>query len=87
MLARRLQPVPSVLEQSHSVVVSTMEATMKVEAAVAVEVVEMMEPHEPRPAAIKRLRSNTVAVAVAVPVGVVRARCFSARRERSQQDY
>jgi hypothetical protein len=62
----------------------TMKATMKVEAAMAVEVVEMTEPSEPRPAAIKRLGPNPVTVAR--PIGVVRTSCFGAGRESGQQD-
>jgi hypothetical protein len=62
----------------------TMEATMKVEAAIAVEVVEMMEPCEPRPAAIKRLGPNPVTVARRI--GVVRTSSFGAGRESGQKD-
>ena len=54
----------------------TVEATMKVETAMTVEVVEMTEPFEPRPAAIKLLVPNPVAVAR--PIGVVRTSCFGA---------
>jgi hypothetical protein len=64
---------------------STMEATMKVEAAMVVEVVEvveMTEPSEPRPAAIKLLGPNPVTVAR--PIGVVRTSCFGAGRESGQ---
>ena len=58
--------------------------TMKVETAMAVEVVEMTEPSEPRPAAIKLLGPNPVTVAR--PIGVVRTSSFGAGRESSQQD-
>jgi hypothetical protein len=50
----------------------------------AVEVVEMTEPSEPRPAAIKLLVPNLVTVAR--PIGVVRTSCFGAGRESGQQD-
>jgi hypothetical protein len=62
----------------------TMETTMKVEAAMPVEVVEMMEPSEPWPAAIKLLGPNPVTVVR--PIGVVRTSCFGAGRESGQQD-
>ena len=62
----------------------TMKATMKVETAMAVEVVEITEPAEQRPAAIKLLGPNPVTVAR--PIGVVRTSCFGAGRERGQQD-
>ena len=61
----------------------TVEATMKVETAMAVEVVEMTEPSEPRPAAIKLLGPNLVTLAR--PIGVVRTRCFGAGRKSGQQ--
>ena len=53
----------------------TVEATMKVGTAMTVEVVEMTEPFEPRPAAIKLLGPNPV---TARPIGVVRTSCFGA---------
>jgi hypothetical protein len=61
-----------------------MEATMKVEAVMAVEVVEMTELSEPRPAAIEFLGPSPVTVAR--PIGVVRTSCFGAGRESGQQD-
>lgn len=67
-----------------SAVMPTVEAIMKAETAMAVEVVEMTEPSEPRPAAIKLLVPNLVTVAR--PIGVVRTSCFGAGRESGQQD-
>ncbi len=67
-----------------SAVMPAMEATMKVKTAMAVEVAEMTEPSEPRPAAIKLLGPNPVTVARTI--GVVRTSSFGAGRESSQQD-
>jgi hypothetical protein len=68
----------------------SVEAIVKVKAAVVVEVVEvvevleMAEPFKPRPAT-KCLGSK--AVSVARPIGVLPASCLGARRERDQQDH
>src|SRR6266851_4507090 len=67
-----------------SAVMPAVEATMKVKTAMAVEVAEMTEPFEPRPAAIKLLGPNPVIVARTI--GVVRTSSFGAGRKSSQQD-
>jgi hypothetical protein len=52
------------------------QAIVEVKAAVVAEVVEMMEPFEPRSAAIKCLGPNIVSVAR--PIGVIPATCLGA---------
>jgi hypothetical protein len=52
--------------------------------AVVMVVVEMLDPNQPRPAAIISLGPRSVAVARRI--GIVRTRCFGAGRETGQQD-
>jgi hypothetical protein len=56
-------------------------------AVVAMMVVEMLDPNQPRLAAVVVLGPGSVAVTVARRIGIVRAGCFGAGRKSSQQDY
>jgi hypothetical protein len=83
--AQSLAVMPTMEATMEAIMEATMEAIVEVKAAVVAEVVEMMEPFEPRSAAIKCLGPNIVSVAR--PIGVIPATCFGARSERSHQDH
>jgi hypothetical protein len=75
----------AVMPTMEAIVEAIVEAIMKVKAAVVAEVVEMMKPFEPQPAAIKCLGPSPVSVAR--PIGEAPANCVGARRERGHQDH